>query len=136
MEIKTINISSSKKIELIDITSNIKKLIENNQLDKGILTLFVPHTTAAVTINENYDPHVGNDLEKAMSSLIPDIDFKHSEGNSPAHFLSTLVGCHEIIPINKGKAELGTWQGIFFCEFDGPRNRKLKIYWHNKNTRC
>lgn len=124
-----IKVSSSKKIDLIDITSQVKEYIKRNNLERGILNLYVPHTTAGVTINENHDPTVGRDLEKALEAMVPNISFEHSEGNSPAHLLSTLVGPHAIIPVNNKKAELGTWQGIYFCEFDGPRERKLKLYW-------
>lgn len=130
MEKKSIQISSSKKIELIEITSEIAAIIKRNNFDNGLLTLFVPHTTAGITINESYDPEVAKDMEKALSALVPQVPFRHGEGNSPAHFLSTLIGCHLIIPVRDKQAELGTWQGIFFCELDGPRNRrKVKIYW-------
>ncbi len=129
MKVEELKISTSKKIELLDISSEILNLIRTQKLKRGILYLFVPHTTAGITINESYDPSVGTDLERSFAQLVPDINFKHGEGNSPAHFLSSLIGNSIIIPVVNGEADLGTWQGIFFCEFDGPRSRRLKAYW-------
>ncbi|UMZ73123.1 secondary thiamine-phosphate synthase enzyme YjbQ [Natranaerofaba carboxydovora] len=124
-----LKVSSNKHVELIDITSSINSLTREYNLKEGILNLFVPHTTAGITVNESCDPDVGTDLENALKTMVPNITFKHGEGNSSAHLLSSLIGCHAIIPVTNGKLDLGTWQGIFFCEFDGPRSRKLKIYW-------
>jgi secondary thiamine-phosphate synthase enzyme len=90
--------------------------------------VFVPHTTAAVTINENADPSVKSDILMTLNQIIPwEADYRHLEGNSPAHIKSTLVGSSELIAIENGRLALGTWQGIFFCEFDGPRNRKVNV---------
>ncbi len=129
MKLEELKVSSSKKIELIDVSSLILNLIKKHNLEEGMLNLFVPHTTAGITINEIYDPSVGSDLEKAFYTIVPNIDFKHGEGNSPAHFLSSLIGNHKVIPVINGDDDLGTWQGIFFCEFDGPRSRKIKVFW-------
>jgi len=95
---------------------------------EGICHLFIPHTTAAVTINENADPSVTRDILMMLNKLIPsEDDYRHLEGNSPAHIKSSLLGCSETVFVESGKLVLGTWQGIFFCEFDGPRSRKVYV---------
>jgi len=119
-----ITITTSKKQELIDITSKINSLIN---IESGICHLFVPHTTAAITINENADPDVKEDILTALNKIIPNISYKHSEGNSPAHIASSLIGCSLTIPIENKKLKLGTWQSIFLYEGDGPRTRKIII---------
>ncbi len=116
------------KDELIDITSSVKNIITNSQVKKGVCFIYVPHTTAGVTINENADPSVKSDILMALRDIVPDsLPYRHMEGNSPGHVKSTLVGCSASILINNGSLSLGTWQGIFFCEFDGPRNRKVFV---------
>ncbi|ADL13384.1 secondary thiamine-phosphate synthase enzyme YjbQ [Acetohalobium arabaticum] len=123
-----LTISTNSKTEMIDITNKVQSLISDLSLSSGICTLFVPHTTAAVTINENADPTVQQDILKELNKVIPfEDDYQHLEGNSAAHIKSTLVGCSQQIIIEQGELALGTWQGIYFCEFDGPRSRKLKI---------
>ena len=119
-----ITITTSKKQELIDITEKINSLVN---IESGICHLFVPHTTAAITINENADPDVKEDLLNALNKIIPNMPYKHSEGNSPAHIASSLLSPSLTIPIENKKLKLGTWQGILFYEGDGPRNRKLII---------
>ena len=120
-----ITIQSSQRNELIDITAQIEKNINKNS---SSVTVYIPHTTAAVTINENADPTVKEDIQKKLNDLIPkDENYKHSEGNSDSHIKASLIGSSVTIPIIKGKLALGTWQGIFFCEFDGPRKRKVVI---------
>lgn len=119
--IKTFN-----KEELIEVTSLIKEEVKKNNMRNGLLTVFIPHTTAAVTINENADKDVRLDLVKSFNSFdFEKLDFRHIEGNSAAHTKSSLVGTDIQLIIHEGKIMLGTWQGIFFCEFDGPRNRKF-----------
>ena len=126
--INTININTSKRIEMIDITPNILQLIKEQKISEGICSIFVPHTTAAVTINENADPTVVKDMLNTLNKLIPhQNNYLHSEGNSDAHIKASLIGASEVIFIQNGKLMLGTWQGIFFCEFDGPRSRKVWI---------
>ncbi|MCL0067859.1 secondary thiamine-phosphate synthase enzyme YjbQ [Peptococcaceae bacterium] len=126
--INTININTSKRIEIIDITPNILQFIKEQKISEGICSIFVPHTTAAVTINENADPTVVKDMLNTLNKLIPhQNNYLHSEGNSDAHIKASLVGASEVIFIQNGKLMLGTWQGIFFCEFDGPRSRKVWI---------
>jgi len=120
-----ISISSSKRKELIDITSSVQNLID---IEEGICIVYCPHTTAAITINENADPDVKTDILSHLNSLIPEnSNFKHSEGNSDAHIKSSIIGASETIIIKNRKLQLGTWQSIFFCEFDGPRQRKITI---------
>jgi len=124
----TIEVSSSKRVELVDVTDRVQRAISESGLDSGLAVLFVPHTTAAITINENADPDVVRDLVKELNTVIPfDDGYRHTEGNSAAHIKSTLVGASETILVEDGRTVLGTWQGIYFCEFDGPRRRKLHI---------
>jgi secondary thiamine-phosphate synthase enzyme len=125
---ETITVKSSIREELIDITSQVAKIIRESKIENGSCLIYTPHTTAAITINENADPDVKRDIIKGLDSLkLEQVHFDHSEGNSPAHIKSSLVGCSESLIIDKGSPVLGTWQGIFFCEFDGPRNRKVYV---------
>ena len=123
-----LSVKSQKRTQLIDITLDINNLIKNSGIDQGLCMIFVPHTTAAVTINESADPSVKSDILMVLNQIIPwEADYRHLEGNSPAHIKSTLVGSSELIAVENGRLVLGTWQGIFFCEFDGPRNRKVNV---------
>ncbi|MBR9676826.1 YjbQ family protein [Candidatus Woesearchaeota archaeon] len=125
---KTISISTSKHNELISITDKVQSVINNSKVQKGLCVVYCPHTTAAITINEDADPTVKTDLLHALNQIVSDNwNYQHSEGNSPGHVKSSLIGCSEKIIIIDGKLQLGQWQGIFFCEFDGPRNRKVQI---------
>jgi secondary thiamine-phosphate synthase enzyme len=124
----TLDISSNKQTEMLDITGEVRKVIRAVGVERGLAVLFVPHTTAAVTINENADPDVVRDLVMELNKIVPfDDHYRHAEGNSAAHLKSTLVGASETLLIEKGEPVLGTWQGVYFCEFDGPRRRKLHI---------
>lgn len=128
MKIIEVKIISSKRDEMILITSKIDTLIQSEKFENGKITLFVPHTTAAVTINENADPDVRQDFLFGLKKISPNLaDYKHYEGNSDAHIKSSLIGNSQEILVNEGEMLLGSWQGIYFCEFDGPRNRKLII---------
>ena len=123
-----ITISSSKRTEMIDITNDIKKLIKNKKIESGEILIFIPHTTAAVTINEGADPDVQHDIITFLNRLIPkNNDFHHIEGNSDAHIKTSLIGSSEKIIINENKMLLGTWQHVFFVEWDGPRKRKIYV---------
>jgi len=123
-----LSVKTRERTELIDITSDINKLIQKSGADQGFCMIFVPHTTAAVTINESADPSVKSDILKVLNQIIPwEANYRHLEGNSPAHIKSTLVGSSELVAIDNQRLILGTWQGIFFCEFDGPRTRKVDV---------
>lgn len=124
----TIEVKTHAKNELIDITSSVQNTVSNAQVQNGICYIYIPHTTAGITINENADPSVKSDILMALHSIVPDsLRYSHREGNSPGHVKSSLVGCSTSLPVNNGRLTLGTWQGIFFCEFDGPRNRKAYV---------
>jgi len=128
MKHQNINIKTKSQTELIDITEHVKQFVNKNQIESGMCMIYVPHTTAAVTINENADPSVKKDVLMVVNDIIPWKNaYKHLEGNSPAHIKSILFGASELIPVIDKQLVLGTWQGIFFCEFDGPRNRKFYI---------
>ena len=123
-----IAVKTRERTELIDVTSEISQLVKKSGIDQGLCMVYVPHTTAAVTINESADPSVKSDMLMVLNQIVPwEANYRHLEGNSPAHVKSTLVGPSQLIAIEKGRLVLGTWQGIFFCEFDGPRNRKLHV---------
>jgi len=123
-----LSVKTNAKTELIDITSKVQSMVRQSAIIDGICMLYVPHTTAAVTINESADPSVGDDIMMILNRIVPwEANYRHLEGNSPAHVKAALVGTSEMIGIENGGLVLGTWQGIFFCEFDGPRNRKLHI---------
>lgn len=119
-------ISSSKRIELIDITARVQKIVYNHKVKDGIIFLFVPHTTAGITINENADASVQKDIINKLNHIVPENDnYLHQEGNSDSHIKTCLLSNQNFIFIENGKLKLGTWQGIYFCEFDGPRKRKV-----------
>jgi secondary thiamine-phosphate synthase enzyme len=126
---KDIHISSKSRNQMIDITSQVDSAVEQSGIINGDAIVYCPHTTAAITINENADPSVPHDILLTLSELIPQHQpgYRHSEGNSDAHCKSSLVGCSEQILIKDGRLSLGTWQGIFFCEFDGPRSRTFFV---------
>ena len=123
-----LSVKTSTRTELIDITSQIAKAVKKSGIRDGLCMLYVPHTTGAVTINESADPSVRGDIMMVLNQIVPwEANYKHMEGNSPAHVKATLVGASELIAIENGALVLGTWQGIFFCEFDGPRTRKIHV---------
>lgn len=122
-------LSSKKRNELIDITSRVQTSVVKSGIKDGDVTVYCPHTTAAVTINENADPDVVHDILLTLSELVPNhrAGYRHGEGNSDAHCKSSIVGCSERVMVRDGSLELGTWQGIYFCEFDGPRRRSVRL---------
>jgi secondary thiamine-phosphate synthase enzyme len=123
---KTLEVHSQSKEEFIDITKKAKDFVDSSGVRNGLCLIYVPHTTAAVTINENADPSVKRDIISTLKKIVPDsLPYSHLEGNSPAHIKASLVGPSTNIIIENGELALGTWQGIFFCEFDGPRKRKV-----------
>ncbi|MBS3741811.1 MAG: secondary thiamine-phosphate synthase enzyme YjbQ [Candidatus Cloacimonetes bacterium] len=122
------NVKTGSRFDLIKITDKIKKFVKDENITDGIITVFVPHTTAAVTINEGADPSVVEDIKKELDEIIPLHDnYSHMEGNSAAHIKSSLIGASENIMVENGSLVLGTWQAVFFCEFDGPRTRKVYV---------
>jgi len=124
----SIEVRSQQRQEMLDVTSEVSRIVHDSAVNEGMLHLFVPHTTAAVTINENADPDVIRDMLAGLARLVPnDPSFTHVEGNSDAHIKSSLIGCQLSLPITGGTPLLGTWQGIYFCEFDGPRRRQLQV---------
>lgn len=126
--IHTLEIASNKRNQLIDITSQIQALLSVSNIADGRAEIFIPHTTAAITINENADPDVKSDLLGCLEKMIPQNGpFRHSEGNSDAHIKASLVGAYLSVFVTKGKLVLGTWQEIYFCEFDGPRHRQVIV---------
>jgi secondary thiamine-phosphate synthase enzyme len=126
--IQTFQVRTSAQTEFMDITRSVQEVVRKIGVEDGICIVFVPHTTAAVTINENADPSVVHDIVMELNKIIPFKDqYHHTEGNSPAHIKASLVGCSEIVFVESGELVLGTWQGIFFCEFDGPRSRKVHV---------
>jgi len=126
--IKTLQLRSEARTEFIDITGKVQAVVREFKAREGICYLFVPHTTAAITINENADPSVHQDIVMELNKVIPfDDQYRHIEGNSAAHIKASIIGFSEMVFIESGALLLGTWQGIYFCEFDGPRNRKLHV---------
>jgi secondary thiamine-phosphate synthase enzyme len=126
---ETFGLSSKNRNEMIDVTSKVSSVVSKSGIENGDVIVYCPHTTAAITINENADPSVPHDILLTLSELIPPNrpGYRHYEGNSDAHSKSSMVGCSEQVLVKDGKLALGTWQGIFFCEFDGPRSRKVLV---------
>jgi secondary thiamine-phosphate synthase enzyme len=126
--IKEISVKTSSRVELIDITHLVERVVSESKIKSGLCTVYVPHTTAAVTINENADPSVRKDIINELNKIVPfDDNYFHLEGNAAAHIKASIIGPSETILVNGGSLVLGTWQGIYFCEFDGPRHRKVII---------
>ncbi len=127
MKKKEIPVSTARTIQLKNITPEISRRVKESLIDDGICFVFCPHTTAGLVINENADPDVVADMERAFPLAVPDVRFDHMEGNSPAHYLTCITRPSLQIIVENGNLALGRWQGIFFCEFDGPRQRKVWV---------
>ncbi len=126
--LKTINIKTNSRSELIDITEKVERVLSDSSVKSGICCIYVSHTTAGVLINEGADPAVQRDVEKTLARLVPlKGDYRHAEGNSDAHIKSIMSGASQTVIIDNGRLLLGTWQSIFFCEFDGPRSRTVAV---------
>src|SRR5512139_1532871 len=126
--IKTISLKTSARTEMVEVTALAERELAGTGISEGRVTLYVPHTTAAITINEGADPAVKADVLMMLNRIVPwESDYKHLEGNSPAHVKASLVGSSETVLVSKGRLVLGAWQRIFFCEFDGPRNRQVHL---------
>jgi secondary thiamine-phosphate synthase enzyme len=122
------DVTTNVRTELIDITSKVQDAVAHSGVSSGICFVSVPHTTAAVTVNESYDSDVAGDITATLSKLVAHrAGYAHSEGNSDAHIKAVLVGCCQPIPVEDGRLALGQWQGVFFCEFDGPRQRRVQV---------
>jgi secondary thiamine-phosphate synthase enzyme len=123
-----LSLSTDRRTQLLDVTVAVSKLVRDSGVISGVCHLYVPHTTAGVTINESDDPEVALDIASALDRLIPQAgSYRHAEGNSDSHIKAALVGTSAVVFISRGELELGRWQGIFFCEFDGPRRRQLRV---------
>ena len=121
-------VKTNSQTEMIDVTAQVQDQVTESGITEGLCVVFVPHTTAAVTINESADPAVKHDILMVLNKIVPWKEaYHHMEGNSPAHLKTSIIGSSETIVVEKGRLVLGSWQGIFFCEFDGPRTRKLDI---------
>jgi secondary thiamine-phosphate synthase enzyme len=125
---KILSVKTDRRTQLVDVTAQVQKAVAASGVARGVCYLYVPHTTAAITINECADPDVARDVEGALDRLIPKTGpFRHSEGNSDSHVKAVLVGTSQMVLVEDGKLALGRWQGVFFCEFDGPRERRLQV---------
>ena len=123
-----IQLQTQRQEEFVSITRLLREVVKNSETKEGIAIIQIPHTTAGVTINENADPDVVNDIARTLKVMVPDrFDYLHREGNSPAHIKASLMGSSALVIIKEGDLMLGTWQGVFFCEFDGPRSRKIWV---------
>lgn len=130
MHTTTFNVRTQSRDQMLDITSRVAQAIAEAGISHGQVVVYIPHTTAGVTINENADPDVIHDMLKALDTAVPwrQVFYRHAEGNSAAHVKGSLVGCSTVIPVVDGRMTLGTWQSVFFCEFDGPRTRKAIVH--------
>jgi secondary thiamine-phosphate synthase enzyme len=126
--IHTLSVRTTSRVEMVDITGQIQELVRHSGVDEGVCHIFEAHTTAGLTINENADPSVQADILMVLNRIISDQEaYRHLEGNSPAHVKASLMGAQLSVLVNNGRLLLGTWQGIYLCEFDGPRTRKVHL---------
>ena len=125
--LRDISVRTSKRNELVNITSQVEEIVSESKVKNGLCIVYCPHTTSGIIVNENADPDVVSDLLEALEKIVPKINFRHVEGNSDAHLKSTLVGCEKTFVVKNGALGLGTWQGIFYAEFDGPRDRRVLV---------
>jgi secondary thiamine-phosphate synthase enzyme len=130
--VQKISVSTKKREQMVDITAAIQKIVSEAKITDGIVHVYCPHTTAAVTVNENYDESVQQDITQTLAGLIPrDAGYSHAEGNSDAHIKAALMGSSRTLFIEGGKISFGSWQGIFLCEFDGPRTREIWVKFYS-----
>jgi secondary thiamine-phosphate synthase enzyme len=125
---KTITVRTNAREQILIITDELQRALAELTAEDGICTIITPHTTCAISVNENADPDVPADLTKALRAMVPEVNFRHGEGNSDAHLLSAIIGTSLSWPYRKGKLVLGRWQGVYFIELDGPRERKVSVY--------
>jgi secondary thiamine-phosphate synthase enzyme len=125
---QVLRLKTKKRTDYVDVTNQVQEVVSTSQVSDGVCYVYVPHTTAGVTINEHADPDVATDMEDAFDRLVPKKGpYRHAEGNSDSHIKATMTGISQIIFVEAGKLALGRWQGIFFCEYDGPRERKFFV---------
>jgi secondary thiamine-phosphate synthase enzyme len=126
---ESFNVNTKSRNQMLDITSHVQSLVSESGISNGDVIVYCPHTTAGITINENADPSVQHDILMTLEALLPQkrAGYRHYEGNSDSHCKSSLVGCSEQVLLKDGRLQLGTWQSVFFCEFDGPRSRKVIV---------
>ncbi len=125
---KNLSVNTRSRTQFLNITGEVQTAVTGMGIKDGVITVFVPHTTAGITINENADPDVVADIEMALDRIVPwEAGYSHGEGNAAAHVKASLMGSSVHVPVNGGRLQLGTWQAIYFCEFDGPRNRKVWV---------
>lgn len=122
-----LSVATRRQREFVPVTEEVARAVGQSGVAEGICTVFVPHTTAGVTLNENADPDVVADLEAALARMVPAGPYRHAEGNSPAHLMASFFGASVTLPIRDGRLWLGTWQGVYLCEFDGPRRRRVLV---------
>ena len=122
-----LSVPTNRRIQLVDITAEVSKIVRSSDVEEGICVVYCPHTTGGLAINENADPDVASDLERAFQEVVPSVHFDHAEGNSPAHFLSCVTRPSLQVLVENSRLQLGRWQALYFCEFDGPRNRRIWI---------
>ncbi len=125
--IRELEVQTRSHSELRDVTAEVQKVVSDSGVSDGLCHIFVPHTTAGLTLNENWDPDVRGDLVRALEAMVPNVTFRHGEGNSPAHLLSSLLGASQTLFVSSGKLVLGSWQGVYLAEFDGPRRRRVLV---------
>lgn len=132
---KEIAVTTRSRCEIADITQLINAALPSH-ITEGSCLVYCPHTTAAITVNENFDPDVKHDILAKLDRLIPHDEsfYQHKEGNSDAHLKASLIGFSQVVPFRNGRLELGTWQGVYFCEFDGPRKRKVRLYFQKNEV--
>ncbi len=125
---RVLAVNTARRTQLVDITGEVRKLVAESGVRHGVCQLYVPHTTAGIIVNEGDDPDVARDIEAALDRLVPrDAPYRHAEGNADSHIKSALTGVSQTIPVEDGRLALGRWQAIFFCEFDGPRQREVRV---------
>ncbi|NLF13854.1 MAG: YjbQ family protein [Anaerolineaceae bacterium] len=124
---RELEVQTRSHSELRDVTAEVQKVVSDSGVSEGLCHIFVPHTTAGLTLNENWEPDVRGDLVRALEAMVPNVSFRHGEGNSPAHLLSSLLGASQTLFVRGGKLVLGSWQGIYLAEFDGPRRRRVLV---------
>ncbi|MFO8034488.1 MAG: secondary thiamine-phosphate synthase enzyme YjbQ [Candidatus Bipolaricaulota bacterium] len=123
-----VSLRTAGKEQVLDVSSELNRRLPEIGVEDGAVLVYCPHTTAAITVNESADPDVSADITQGLAAMVPGIRFRHAEGNSPAHLRAALLGPSLVLPVQHGKLKLGTWQGIYFCEFDGPRSRSLWLF--------